>query len=146
MKITSQWVDGRCFVATNATGQSAVMDGTPAAEGLKRGPSPMEMLLMGMAGCASIDVVDIAKKQRQHITDCIATVEGQRADSVPKVFTDIHIHFQIIGHNLSEAAIAKAVQLSAEKYCSASIMLGKAARISNSFEIIAAEAVEKHSS
>lgn len=139
MKITSQWVDGRCFVATNASGQGVIMDGAPAAEGNKRGVSPMEMLLMGIAGCSSIDVVDIAKKQRQDVLDCIATVEGKRADSVPKVFTDIHIHFKVIGRGLNAEAIGKAVQLSAEKYCSASIMLGKAANISHSFEVAEAE-------
>ena len=139
MKITSQWVENRCFVATNETGQSVVMDGQAASEGGKRGASPMELLLMGVAGCSSIDVVDIAKKQRQRIVDCIATVEGTRADSIPKVFTEIHIHFQVIGHDLNHEAIAKAVSLSAEKYCSASIMLGKAAKVSHSFEIVAAE-------
>lgn len=139
MKITSQWVENRCFVATNETGQSVVMDGQPASEGGKRGASPMELLLMGVAGCSSIDVVEIAKKQRQRIVDCIATVEGTRADSIPKVFTEIHIHFQVIGYDLNHEAIAKAVSLSAEKYCSASIMLGKAAKVSHSFEIVAAE-------
>lgn len=138
MKISSQWVDGRCFVATNETGQSVVMDGTAANEGLKRGASPMELLLMGVAGCSSIDVVDIAKKQRQNVVDCITTVEGKRADSVPRVFTEIHIHFKVLGHDLNSDAIEKAVQLSAEKYCSASIMLGKAAKITHSFEVVAA--------
>lgn len=137
MKISSQWVDGRCFVATNETGQSVIMDGTAASEGLKRGASPMELLLMGVAGCSSIDVVDIAKKQRQNIVDCMATVEAKRAESVPRVFTEIHIHFKVLGHDLNEDAIGKAVQLSAEKYCSASIMLGKAATVTHSFEIVA---------
>lgn len=137
MKISSQWVDGRCFVATNETGQSVIMDGTAASEGLKRGASPMELLLMGVAGCSSIDVVDIAKKQRQNIVDCMATVEAKRAESVPRVFTEIHIHFKVLGYDLNEDAIGKAVQLSAEKYCSASIMLGKAATVTHSFEIVA---------
>lgn len=136
MKIISQWLDGRCFVAANERGNSIVMDGTSADEGLKRGASPMEVLLMGVAGCSSIDVVDIAKKQRQDIRDCIATVEAERAESVPRVFTKIHIHFKVIGRDLKAETIAKAVQLSAEKYCSASIMLGKAAPVSHSFEIV----------
>lgn len=136
MKIISQWLDGRCFVAANERGNSIVMDGTSADEGLKRGVSPMEVLLMGVAGCSSIDVVDIAKKQRQDIRDCIATVEAERAESVPRVFTKIHIHFKVIGRDLKAETIAKAVQLSAEKYCSASIMLGKAAPVSHSFEIV----------
>lgn len=136
MKISSQWVDGRCFVATNETGQSVVMDGMPAIEGIKRGASPMELLLMGMAGCSSIDVVDIAKKQRQDIVDCLATVQAKRAESTPRVFTEIHIHFKVLGRNLNTDAINKAVQLSADKYCSVSIMLSKAATITHTFEIV----------
>lgn len=136
MKITSQWIDGRCFVASNELGLSVLMDGTAPADGLKRAPSPMELVLMGAAGCSSIDVVDIAKKQRQNVVDCITTVEGKRADTIPKVFTDIHIHFKVIGHDLSPETIEKAVNLSAEKYCSVSIMLGKAANITHSFEVV----------
>ncbi|MCG7657859.1 OsmC family protein [Wielerella bovis] len=139
MKIISQWVDGRCFVAANERGNSIIMDGTSADEGLKRGASPMEVLLMGVAGCSSIDVVDIVKKQRQDIVDCIATVEAERVDSIPRVFSKIHLHFKIIGRGLKEDAVAKAVQLSAEKYCSASIMLGKAVPITHSFEVVEAE-------
>ena len=95
----------------------------------------MEMLLFGVAGCSSIDVVMIAEKQRQQITDCRATVTAKRADDVPRVFTEIHIHFKVIGRGLQENAIERAVKMSAEKYCSASIMLGKAAKITHSFEI-----------
>lgn len=135
MKITSQWLDGRCFIASNENGNSIVMDGQVASEGLKRGVSPMEALLMGIAGCASIDVVDIAKKQRQAVLDCITTVEAERAETVPRVFTKIHVHFEVVGRSLKTEAIAKAVQLSAEKYCSASIMLGKAAPITHSFSL-----------
>ena len=138
MKIISQWVDGRCFVASNERGNSIVMDGTSPDEGTKRGASPMELLLMVVAGCSSIDVVDIAKKQRQNVVDCITTVEAERADTIPRVFTKIHIHFKVIGHDLQEESIGKAVALSAEKYCSASIMLSKAAEVSHSFEIVAA--------
>lgn len=138
MKITSQWVDGRCFVASNERGNSIVIDGTLPDEGTKRGASPMELLLMGVAGCSSIDVVDIAKKQRQNVVDCITTVEAERADTIPRVFTKIHIHFKVIGHDLQEESIGKAVALSAEKYCSASIMLSKAAEVSHSFEIATA--------
>ncbi|ULJ69034.1 OsmC family protein [Wielerella bovis] len=139
MKIISQWVDGRCFVAANERGNSIIMDGTSADEGLKRGASPMEVLLMGVAGCSSIDVVDIVKKQRQDIVDCIATVEAERVDSIPRVFSKIHLHFKVIGRGLKEDAVAKAVQLSAEKYCSASIMLGKAVPITHSFEVVETE-------
>ena len=112
-----------------------VMDGC-STPGEKRGASPMEMLLMGMAGCSSIDVVSIAQKQRQDIVDCKARVEAVRADTTPRVFTKIHIHFIVSGRQLNEDAIGKAVDLSADKYCSASIMLGKAAEVTHSFEVV----------
>ena len=135
MKISSQWLEGRCFVASNGSGHSVVMDGSGGEAGsLKRGVSPMEMLLMGVAGCSSI-----LKKQRQDVRDCIATVEGVRAPTVPRVFTEIRIHFKIIGVGVKPEQAERAVQLSAEKYCSASIMLGKAAKVSHSFEIVEAE-------
>lgn len=139
MRITSKRLDNLCFVGTTEAGHSVVMEGSAAEDGVKRGPSPMEMLLLGVAGCSSIDVVMIAQKQRQDVTDCQATVTAERADEAPRVFTEIHIHFKVFGRNLKEAAIAKAVELSAEKYCSASIMLGKAAKISHSFELAEAQ-------
>ena len=138
MKISTQWVDGLCFVGSTEQGHSVVMDGA-APEAGKRGISPMAMLLLGVAGCSSIDVVMIAEKQRQNVVDCQATVTAKRAETTPKVFTDIHIHFKVIGRNLKEDTIAKAVSMSAEKYCSASIMLGKAANITHSFEVAEAE-------
>ncbi|HFC8517200.1 TPA: OsmC family protein [Neisseria weaveri] len=138
MQITSKWLDGSCFVGTTETGHSIIMEGMPADGNPKRGPSPMELLLLGVAGCSSIDVVMIAEKQRQNIKDCQATVTAKRADDTPRVFTEIHIHFKVIGHDLKESAIEKAVQMSAEKYCSASIMLGKAAKVSHSFEVVEA--------
>ena len=139
MKITSRWVEGRCFVASNEQGNSVVMEGAADEGAARRGASPMEMLLLGVAGCSSIDVVMIAEKQRQKVVDCQATVTAKRADDAPRVFTEIHIHFKVIGHNLTESAIERAVQMSAEKYCSASIMLGKAAKITHSFETVEAE-------
>ncbi|MBP6563505.1 MAG: OsmC family protein [Neisseriaceae bacterium] len=142
MNVTTQWVDGLCFLTTTGSGHSIVTDAGPAVGGKDRGARPMELLLAGMAGCSSIDVVQIAKKQRQNIVDCIAKVEAKRADAVPSVFTEIHIHFDVYGHDLSEAAVGKAVQLSADKYCSASIMLGKAATISHSFAIHAPQTSE----
>ena len=135
MNVTAKWVDGICFLRHTGSGHSVVMDGGPAVGGQNRGPRPMELLLLGMAGCASIDVVNIAQKQRQNIVDCLAQVQAERAETDPKVFTRIHIHFQVKGRGLKEEAIAKAVQLSAEKYCSASIMLGKTAALSHSFAI-----------
>ncbi|WP_274585473.1 OsmC family protein [Neisseria leonii] len=135
MQVNSRWIDGLCFEGRTADGHTVVMEGA-AAEGDRRGPSPMEMLLLGVAGCAGIDVVMIAQKQRQQVSDCRATVTAKRADTVPRVFTEIHIHFQVCGRDLNPAAVEKAVGLSAEKYCSASLMLGKAAKITHSFEIL----------
>lgn len=139
MKITTQWLDDLCFVGSTEQGHSVVMDGAAPQDG-KRGVSPMAMLLLGAAGCSSIDVVSIARKQRQRISDCYCDVTAERADTAPKVFTKIHLHFRVHGHDLSESAIAQAVKLSAEKYCSASIMLGKAADISHSYECLPARA------
>ena len=135
MQITSKWIDGLCFVATGEAGHSVVMEGSAAEGGPRRGPSPIEMLLMGAAGCSSTDVVMIAEKQRQDITGCRATVTAERAEEPPRVFTEIHIHFTVTGRGLKEAAIGQAVRLSAEKYCSALIMLGKTAKVTHSFEI-----------
>ena len=104
-----------CFVGTTANGHSVVMEGAAAEGEVKRGPSPMEMLLLGVAGCSSIDVVMIAEKQRQKITDCRAEVTAKRADTAPRVFTEIHIHFKVYGRGLQESAIERAVQMSAEK-------------------------------
>ena len=117
MQITSKWIDGMCFVGTTEGGHSVVMEGAAAEGAVKRGPSPMEMLLLGVAGCSSIDVVMIAEKQRQKVIDCQATVTAKRADDAPRVFTEIHIHFKVIGHDLKESAIERAVQMYAEKYC-----------------------------
>lgn len=138
MQITSKWLDNMCFVATNEAGHSVVMEGSAAEGSVKRGPSPLELLLMGVAGCSSIDVVLIAEKQRQKVRDCQATVTAKRADSTPRVFTEIHIHFKMFGEDLKAEVIEKAVKLSAEKYCSASLMLGKAAPVTHSFEIVEA--------
>ncbi len=139
MKVSAQWVDGICFLGTTESGHSIVMDGAPAVGGANRGARPMELLLLGMAGCSSIDVVNIIKKQRQNIVDCFAHIEAERADTEPKVFTKIHIHFEVIGRGLKEESVEKAIQLSAEKYCSASIMLSKAAQVTHSFSVTEAE-------
>lgn len=118
------------------TGHAIVLDGAPDIGGRNLGMRPMEMLLIGMGGCTSFDVVTILKKARQPITDCVAEIEAERADSVPKVFTRIHVHFVVSGRGLNPVQVERAVKLSAEKYCSASIMLGKAAEISHDFEIV----------
>lgn len=121
------------------SGHAVILDGAPDAGGRNLGMRPMEMLLIGMGGCTSFDVVTILKKARQPVSDCVAEIEAERADSVPKVFTKIHVHFVVSGKGLNPVQVERAVKLSAEKYCSASIMLGKAAEISHDFEIVEVE-------
>ena len=124
------------FRATSGSGNVIDMDGPPEYGGNNRGARPMETLLMGMGGCASFDVVHILRKSRLAVTACVAELEAERADTDPKVFTRIHLHFKVSGQGLSDKAVARAVELSAEKYCSASIMLAKTAEISHSYEIV----------
>jgi putative redox protein len=136
MKARIKWVEGATFLGESGSGHAVVMDGPPESGGRDLGIRPMEMLLIGMGGCTSFDVVMILKRARQAVTDCVVEVSAERADEIPKVFTSIHVHFIVTGHGLSEKQVARAVQLSAEKYCSASIMLGKAADITHDYEII----------
>ena len=117
---------------------AVVMDGPPEDGGRNLGVRPMEMLLLGMGGCTAFDVVHILKKARQPISDCVVELSAERADTPPKVFTRIHAHFIVSGKGLTEAQVKRAVELSAEKYCSASIMLGKMAQISHDYEIVEA--------
>lgn len=137
MKATIELQQQVNFKATSGTGHEIQMDGPAEFGGENKGARPMETLLIGMGGCASFDVVHILRKRRLLVTDCIAELEAERADTDPKVFTKIHLHFKVRGEGLTDKAVAKAVQLSAEKYCSASIMLGKTADISHSYEILA---------
>jgi putative redox protein len=136
MKATVRWAGDACFVAESGSGHEVVMDGPPDHGGKNQGPRPMEMLLMGMGGCASFDVMSILRKSRQPVESCVAEIEAERADAVPAVFTRIHLHFIVTGQGLKEAHVKRAVGLSAEKYCSASIMLEKAGvAISHDYEI-----------
>ena len=135
MKARVKWVEGVCFVGESETGHAVVLDGAPEMGGRNLGMRPMEMLLIAMGACTSFDVVTILKKARQPITDCVAEINAVRADEVPKVFTKIHVHLVVTGQGLSATQVERAVKLSAEKYCSASIMLGKAAEITHDFEI-----------
>ena len=135
MKARIKWLDNMSFVGESGSGHSVVMDASPEVGGRDLGPRPMEMLLLGLGGCSSIDVLMILQKARQDVTDCTVEIEAQRADSEPKVFTKIHLHFVVEGRHLSDKRVARAIQLSAEKYCSASLMLEKAAEITHDYEV-----------
>ncbi len=136
MKATVKWIDGAMFLAESGSGHSVVMDGPPDQGGRNLGVRPMEMLLLGLGGCSSFDVLSMLKKSRQKVVDCHAELEAERADAVPAVFTRIHLHFIVSGAGLKESHVARAVSLSAEKYCSASIMLEAAGvEITHSHEI-----------
>ncbi|NDV13031.1 OsmC family protein [Crenobacter caeni] len=135
MKARLKWVDGVCFVGETGSGHAVVMDGAPEGGGRNLGPRPMELLLVGTAGCTSYDVLTILKKARQDVRDCWVEIDAERADTEPKVFTRIHFHFVVTGRALKADAVERAIRLSAEKYCSASIMLGKTADITHDFEL-----------
>jgi len=126
MNATIKWVDGVMFLGESASGQKNEMDGAPDQGGRNMGSRPMEMVLMGLGGCASFDVMTILKKGRQQVSGCKTELKAERVDAVPAVFSKIHLHFIVSGSNLKEAQVKRAVELSAEKYCSASIMLGAA--------------------
>ena len=135
MKTRIVWLEDMTYVAQSPSGHALVMDGPPELGGHNLGPRPMEMLLMGMGGCTAIDVVNILRKARQDLRGCEIEIEAQRADRDPKVFTQIHVHFTLTGQNLSAKHVERAIHLSAEKYCSASIMLGQTAQITHTFDI-----------
>ena len=136
MNLSVNWVDGMLMVGKSYSGHSITMDGPIEIGGENLGIRPMEMLLLGVAGCTMIDVVTTLKKMRQNLTHCETKISAERADEHPKVFTDIHIHFIVQGKDLDSKKVDKAIILSAEKYCSASIMLGKTANITHDFEVI----------
>ena len=138
MQARVKWLDHMSFVGESGSGHSVVMDGAPEVGGRNLGIRPMEMLLLGLGGCSSFDVVLILQKSKQAVTDCEVLIEAARAEKDPKVFTKIHLHFIVKGHNLAPDKVERAINLSAEKYCSASIMLGKTAEISHDFEILPA--------
>jgi len=137
MKARIKWVEDATFLGEASSGHAVVMDGPPDMGGRNLGVRPMEMMLLGMGGCTTFDVVHILKKSREAVTDCVAELSAERAESEPKVFTRIHVHFIVKGRDLKEAKVKKAVELSAEKYCSASIMLGNAGvEITHDYEIV----------
>ena len=136
MNISVNWVDGLLMVGKSDSGHTITMDGPPESGGENLGVRPMEMLLLGVAGCTMIDVVTTLKKMRQDLSHLETKINAKRATDHPKVFTDIHIQFILKGQNLDEKKVDKAITLSAEKYCSASIMLGETATITHDFEVI----------
>lgn len=132
MSAKVQWLDGNKFVATSGSGHAVVFDGDKAV-----GASPMEMVLMAAGSCSSVDVVSILQKTKQQFVRCEVAVEGKRANAVPAVFTDIHLHFTVYGNDIEEKHVERAVKLSADKYCSVSIMLGASVNITHSFSVLA---------
>lgn len=138
MKARVKWVEGMAFVGETESGHAVVMDGPADIGGRNLGPRPMEMLLLGAGACSSVDVVSILKKGRQDVTDCWVELDADRATTEPKVFTKIHMHFVVVGKSLKPESVERAVKLSAEKYCSASIMLGKTAEMQHTWEIVEA--------
>jgi putative redox protein len=137
MKATVKWVDGAMFVGESGSGHAVVMDGPEDIGGRNMGFRPMEMMLLSVGACSAVDVVNILKRGRQQITRCEARVDGTRVDAVPAVFEKIHVHYVVAGKDLDVAKVKRAVELSAEKYCSASIMLMKGGvQMSHDFEIV----------
>ena len=136
MNISVNWVEGLLMVGKSDSGHTITMDGPPESGGENLGVRPMEMLLLGVAGCTMIDVVTTLKKMRQDLSHCETKINAERATDHPKVFTDIHIQFVVKGKDLDPKKVDKAITLSAEKYCSASIMLGETATITHDFEVV----------
>ncbi|HEU0186567.1 MAG TPA: OsmC family protein [Gallionellaceae bacterium] len=135
MKARVKWVEQVEFLGETESGHAVLMDGAPAAGGRNLGPRPMEMLLLGAGGCTSFDVITILKKSRQAVSDCYVEIDAERAETDPKVFTRIHMHFVVKGRDIKPEVVEKAIKPSAEKYCSASIMLGATAAMTHDFEV-----------
>lgn len=137
MQARVKWVEDALFLAESGSGHTITMDGPPEAGGRNLAARPMEMLLMGLGGCSTFDVVSILKKSRQDVDGCEVEIRAERADTEPKVFTRIELHFVVRGRGLREAAVKRAVELSAEKYCSASIMMERAGvAVSHSYSLV----------
>ncbi len=134
--VTVKWAGKRTFIGEAVSGNTVTMDAGTRAGGLGLGHSPMDLLLMGAGGCASIDVVMILEKARCDVSDCVVRVSGKRAQEMPKVYTDIHMHFVVSGNSLKKNVVERAVKLSMEKYCSASLTLAKAATLTYGWEVV----------
>ncbi len=140
MQARVKWVEEVLFMGQSGSGHTVMMDGPEEVGGRNLAPRPMEMLLMGLGGCSTFDVVSILKKSRQQVESCEVEIRAERAETEPKVFTSIDLHFVVRGQNLKEAAVQRAVSLSAEKYCSASIMLEQGGvKISHSYSMVEAD-------
>ena len=135
MKARIKWLEDLTLVGESGSGHAVVMDGPAELGGHNLGVRPMEMVLLGLGGCTAVDILHILKKARQAVTDCVVELDVERAATDPKVFTAIRVHFIVTGRKLSEPQVKRAVELSAEKYCSASIMLGKTAKITHTYEV-----------
>ncbi len=135
MKARIKWVEGMSFLGESGSGHTILMDGAPEAGGRNLGIRPMEAILIGAGGCTTFDVILILKRSRAEVTDCVVEIDSERAETDPKVFTKIHFHFIVTGKALKPELVERAINLSAEKYCSASIMLVKTAVITHDFEI-----------
>jgi putative redox protein len=138
MTMLVKWQGGMAFQATTESGHQVLMDAAPEVGGANLGARPMEMLLMGLGGCSGIDVIMMLQKGGQEVTDCQIEISSQRAETIPKVYTEIQAHYKVYGKGLSEKKVQRAVELSAEKYCSVSKMLEATAKMSHTFEIIEA--------
>lgn len=136
MKARIKWVEEVSFLGETESGHAVLMDGPPAGGGRNLGPRPMEMLLLGTGGCTAYDVIHILKKGRHPVTDCVVNIEADRAETDPKVFTRIHLNFVVSGKGLKPEAVARAIELSATKYCSASIMMGATASVTHDYQIV----------
>lgn len=139
MECTVRWAGsdaGMSFIAETGSGHSVMMDGAPEAGGRNLAARPMEMILAGTGGCTAFDVVMILKRGRHAVTGCEVQLKAERAETDPKVFTQVHFHYRVKGRNLKSEAVARAIDLSKEKYCSASIMLAQSATITHDFEIV----------
>jgi len=142
MKARIKYVEKVTFVAESGSGHAVVLDGAPDAGGRNLGARPMELLLMGLGGCTAFDVVHILRKGREEVTDCVVEVEAERAETDPKIFTRIHMHYRVAGRGLAPAKVERAIALSAEKYCSASAIMAKTAAITHDWEVVEEKAPE----
>jgi len=138
-KARVKWIENRRFLGESGSGHAVVMEGAPGEGEIATGIRPMEMLLLGMGGCTTYDVVDILEKARERVTDVVVEIEAERAGEVPKVYKQINAHYIVTGHGLKPSAVERAINLSAEKYCSATIMLAATATVTHDFEIVEAD-------